>query len=89
MDVQERTKGLFDLSLVSDESEQNTSSAAGAARLKARIEEYWIARGYVPPQITPVNMGFSHHTRCARVELRSDMINGMPRRRVAIVSEAA
>lgn len=51
---------------------------AGAARLKNRIEQYWRERGY-SVQVMPVRAPFASEMRSARVDLRSDMVDGMPR----------
>ncbi|MBL8530642.1 MAG: hypothetical protein JNK94_02815 [Hyphomonadaceae bacterium] len=53
-------------------------SREGAAVLKAKIEAYWAARGQ---HVTVLlhNVGFHPAIRAARFDVRSDMINGMPR----------
>jgi hypothetical protein len=51
----------------------------GADRLKRRIVEYWSERGY-NVDIKLVDAGFMPAMRSARCDLRSDMVNGMPRR---------
>lgn len=53
----------------------------GAGRLKEKIEEYWQERGYAV-DVEIVDAGFVSAMRSARADVRSDMINGMPRRRV-------
>lgn len=51
----------------------------GAARLAARIKEFWRKRGYeIDVDMRPE--GFVSTMRSARTDLRSDMVNGMPRR---------
>lgn len=55
----------------------------GAAELKQKIEAYWVSRGFAPPQINLHHMGFIACMRSARTDIRSDMINGMPRKRSA------
>jgi hypothetical protein len=57
-------------------------SPEGARRLKAKIEDYWRERGY-EVEIQLVDAGFVPAMRSARVDVRSDMKNGMPRRRLA------
>jgi hypothetical protein len=52
----------------------------GARRLKAKIEEYWKERGY-NVDVKLVEAGFVPAMRSARTDVRSDMVNGMPRRR--------
>ncbi len=54
----------------------------GARRLKMRIEDYWRDRGYAV-DIKLVDAGFMAAMRSARTDVRSDMVNGMPRRRKA------
>jgi hypothetical protein len=51
----------------------------GARRLKQRIEDYWRDRGY-DVDIKLVDAGFMAAMRSARTDVRSDMVNGMPRR---------
>ena len=58
----------------------------GARRLKQKIEDYWRERGY-DVAINTVEAGFTAAMRSGRTDLRSDMINGLPRRRA--VSQAA
>lgn len=67
----------------------NYCDAAGAAKLKAQIEQYWIDKGSEKPQVNLYCVGFHPAIRAARYDIRSDLVNGMPRRRVAITSEAA
>ncbi len=57
----------------------------GAARLAARIREFWRKRGYdVDIDMRPE--GFVSTMRSSRTDLRSDMVNGMPRRLDAMAS---
>lgn len=51
----------------------------GANKLKARIEQYWRERGFAV-QVMLVDAPFSPAVRAARVDIRSDLVNGMPRR---------
>lgn len=53
----------------------------GAKRLKQKIEQYWGERGY-DVNIDLVDACFIAAMRSARTDIRSNMINGMPRRRV-------
>jgi hypothetical protein len=51
----------------------------GAARLAAKIEDFWRKRGFdVRVDLRPE--GFVSTMRSARTDVRSDMVNGMPRR---------
>ena len=61
--------------------EADYCSAEGARRLKHRIEEYWRERGF-DIDIKLVDAGFMAAMRSARTDLRSDMVNGLPRRRL-------
>ena len=54
----------------------------GARRLKLRIEEYWRERGY-DVSVDLVEAPFLPAMRSARTDVRSNMVNGMPRRRAA------
>lgn len=54
-------------------------STDGARRLKQKIEEYWRDRGY-DVSVKLVDAGFVAAMRSARTDVRSDMVNGMPRR---------
>lgn len=51
----------------------------GARRIKQKIEEYWRDRGY-DVVVKLVDAGFMPAMRSARTDVRSDMVNGMPRR---------
>lgn len=53
-------------------------SREGAAALKEKIEAYWRERGQ-DVMIALHNVGFHPAIRAARFDVRSDMINGMPR----------
>ncbi len=50
----------------------------GALRLKERIESYWRDRGY-DVNIELQEAGFMPAMRSARTDVRSNMVNGMPR----------
>ncbi len=53
-------------------------SREGAQALKDKIEAYWRERGQ-NVMINLHNVGFHPAIRAARFDVRSDMINGMPR----------
>lgn len=53
-------------------------SREGAQALKAKIEAYWRERGQ-EVMLSLHNVGFHPAIRAARYDVRSDMINGMPR----------
>lgn len=53
-------------------------SREGAVALKAKIENYWRERGQ-EVMLSLHNVGFHPAIRAARYDVRSDMINGMPR----------
>ena len=51
----------------------------GAARLAAKIQDFWSKKGFdVQVDLRPE--GFVSTMRSARTDVRSDMVNGMPRR---------
>lgn len=54
----------------------------GAQRLREKIREYWADRGY-DVDVDLVDAGFVAAMRSARTDVRSNMVNGMPRRRRA------
>jgi len=51
----------------------------GARRLKARIEEFWRERGF-QVDVKLVEAPFVAAMRSARTDVRSDMVNGFPRK---------
>lgn len=53
-------------------------TSEGARRLKQRIEEYWRERGY-EVSVDLVDAGFMPAMRSARTDVRSNMVNGLPR----------
>lgn len=53
-------------------------SRTGAAALKTKIEAYWRERGQ-NVIISLHNVGFHPAIRAARYDVRSDMVNGLPR----------
>lgn len=50
----------------------------GARRLKQRIEEYWKDRGF-DVNVDLIDAGFMPAMRSARTDVRSNMVNGLPR----------
>lgn len=58
--------------------ESDFCSKEGAVALKAKIEAYWRERGQ-DVMLSLHNVGFHPAIRAARFDVRSDMINGMPR----------
>lgn len=51
----------------------------GARRLKQKIEDYWRDRGY-DVTVNLVEAGFLPAMRSARCDVRSNMVNGLPKR---------
>ena len=62
----------------SAEREADYCSQHGAHALKAAIEAYWAARGQ-HVLVSLHNVGFHPAIRAARFDVRSDMVNGLPR----------
>lgn len=58
--------------------EADFCSREGAAALKSKIEGYWRERGQ-EVFLSLHNVGFHPAIRAARFDVRSDMVNGMPR----------
>ncbi len=54
------------------------TSREGALALKARIEAFWHERGH-DVTVALHNVGFHPAIRAARFDVRSDMVNGLPR----------
>lgn len=54
------------------------TSREGAEALKDRIEAYWRARG-MTVMLSLQHVGFHPAIRAARFDVRSDMVNGLPR----------
>lgn len=54
----------------------------GANRLSQMIVDYWRKKGF-DVDIEMVREGFVATMRSSRTDLRSDMVNGMPRRQLA------
>lgn len=55
-------------------------------RLKARIEAYWRERGFTV-RVVLHDGPFSNAMREARVDLRSDLVNGLPQGELAKVEQ--
>ena len=60
-------------------------SREGALALKTKIESYWRERGQ-EVMLSMHNVGFHPAIRAARYDVRSDMINGMPRSAIQAAS---
>ncbi len=60
------------------QGEYDFCSRDGAVALKNKIEAYWRERGQ-HVMIALHNVGFHPAIRAARYDVRSDMVNGMPR----------
>jgi hypothetical protein len=56
----------------------NYTDRAGAETLKARIEAYWRERGY-EIQVTLAAAAFTPALRASRFDIRSELIDGLPR----------
>lgn len=54
--------------------------AEGARILKKRIEEFWREQG-LEPEVRLIDRSFHPAMRSARVDVRSEMINGQPVKR--------
>lgn len=52
----------------------------GAKRIREKIAAYWADRGY-EVDVDLIDAGFVPAMRSARTDVRSNMVNGMPRRR--------
>ncbi|MGQ0533056.1 MAG: hypothetical protein ACT4OF_10260 [Caulobacteraceae bacterium] len=57
----------------------NYTDRTGAEVLKARIVAYWRERGY-EIQVTLAQAEFSPALRASRFDVRSELVNGLPRR---------
>ncbi len=64
------------------QGEADYCSREGAQTLKDKIEAYWSERGQ-NVMVALHNVGFHPAIRAARFDVRSDMVNGMPRVRGA------
>lgn len=70
--------GDYFVSSANTAGESDFCSRGGAQALKAKIEAYWRERGH-NVQVALHNVGFHPAIRAARFDVRSDMVNGMPR----------
>ena len=61
---------------------RNLSSKRGAELLATMIVEYWRERGYIV-QMHIVSAGFHSTLQHVRHDIRSDMVNGLPAKRLA------
>ena len=77
-DTESSSDGDYFYSPNSAAGESDFCSRSGANALKAKIEAYWRERGH-SVQVMLHNVGFHPAIRAARFDVRSDMINGMPR----------
>ena len=77
-DTESSDGGDYFTSAHSAAGESDFCSREGAHALKAKIEAYWRERGQ-NVQIMLHNVGFHPAIRAARFDVRSDMVNGMPR----------
>lgn len=60
------------------EEPDELSTPEGARELAGRLTSYWERKGATPPQIVLETSGFHEKMRAARVEIRSDMVDGWP-----------
>ena len=58
-------------------------TTSGARRLAEKIENYWRKQGF-DVTVETREEGFVSTMRSARTDLRSDMVNGMPRRLMTV-----
>ncbi|MBB4658437.1 hypothetical protein [Parvularcula dongshanensis] len=57
-------------------------SSDGANRLQVLIADYWRKKGF-DVNVELVQQGFVSTMRSSRYDVRSDMVNGMPRRNMS------
>lgn len=62
-----------------DDKTFDLSTRSGAAALAAKIREYWSDRGF-EVLLSVEEKGFHPATRAVRFEVRSDLVDGLPRR---------
>ena len=84
--VAKRTSAKGDIQDVESEIMKDWCNTDGARRLKDKIAEYWADRGY-EVEVDLVDAGFVPAMRSARTDVRSNMVNGMPRRKLVNVNE--
>lgn len=58
--------------------DEETCTRAGAERLKQLIEDYWARKGHIVTA-TIVEQSFHPAIRTGRFDIRSDMVNALPR----------
>lgn len=66
-----------------DDHTNDFSTRSGAAALAARIAAYWRERGYAV-LLSVEEKGFHPVTRAVRFEVRSDLVDGLPREQVML-----
>lgn len=76
--VAEEAGQVLEAWAASDREYADYTSREGAMELKAKIEAYWRDRGH-HVMIALHNVGFHPAIRAARFDVRSDMVNGLPR----------
>jgi hypothetical protein len=59
--------------------EADFTCESGAAELKTRIEAYWRERGH-EVKVVLIEAPFTQAIRAARFDVRSELVNGLPRR---------
>ena len=64
-----------------DYESNDLCNALGAGRLKQRIEEFWRARGCAV-KVQLLESRFTAAMRSSRTDVRSDMLDGLPSRKV-------
>lgn len=60
----------------------------GAKKLKAKIEAYWRERGH-EVQVDVLKKGFTPAMRSARYDVRSELVNGLPKPKAIEQKDAA
>lgn len=70
-----------------DEQYRDLSTRSGAAALAAKIRDYWTERGFAV-LLSVEEKGFHPVTRAVRFEVRSDLVDGLPRQPCAQFREA-
>ena len=60
------------------DEEEDASTKEGAERLKKKIETYWGGRGYAV-NVSLAYKPFTAMMRAGSYEIRSDLVNGLPR----------
>jgi len=68
-----------DWTMQSDSGRNNFTDREGASQLKTRIEGRWRQRGFAV-QVMLVEAPFSPAIRSARYDIRSELVDGQPRR---------